>query len=1115
MNACPRSTQGDVRLKTLALAALAALTPGITLAADASLAKVTAVQNVVEAKPASATSWSPAAPGRSLAGNDRVRTGPASRASILYSDQTLYCLSEKSEIEILPPSKPGEGVLKVLSGQSYFTTRTPKDFGRVETRTVTAAIKGTEFAVGVADDGTTTITMIEGTVQASNEFGSVTVVGGEQAVAEPGKAPQRRVIIRSRDAVMWSLYYPPVLSGASGSLAQAAQQLSAGQVDQARTAIDAARAANPKDPNAAALASVVALAGGHRDDARKAADDALAADGNSAAALLARSYVAQADFDLPRARELAEKAAAADPKNAEALARAAELRLGAGDYDGARKAANDAVARDGSNARALSVLGFVELASYRTDAAASAFDRAIAADSGFPLAHAGAGIARIRQGNVAGGREELQTAATLDPAESLYRSYLGKAYYEEKRSKEAGKELAAAKDLDPNDPTPWLYSAILLQNENRPVEALHDLNGAIDRNDNRAVYRSRMLVDEDRAVRGTDLARIYDDLGFDQLGLVAARRSADENQANFSSHLFLAGNYRNLPGFASSFLSETLQARIYQPIGANAARPDAQGGTVAFNEYTALFDRPRARGFVSAFYGMTDTGIDEYFPGCGTPCTSAFGIDDSRLYGGSLLGTYNGDRIAASLGYRKLNDDGFRQNNQQDTDVYTGFVQVAPGTHDTIQLNAIVANRQTGDLPLRQIPMLIAPQTFDTDELNIGLGWHHRFSPAFDLAVSGTWNDTDQTGTLLGTSISTNAKLSGPQLEGQVVYRQGRRMTWVAGLGGFDGTFEARSVFDTVARKGDETFANAYGYLKIRDLGPFEITAGVSAENIDAPTGLLAPRDSNILPSDVTFSDTHVSPKVGATLFLKTGTTIRAGIYSRMAANLGRLQTLEPTQVSGFNQFYDDVPGTRSWNYGLGFDQQLAGMLFFGGSYLRRDSDIPEATCASPDPFSGCAFQPSTTVVDRSSDDDLGSAYVNVLIGKRLAMSADWYLENRDFDTTTMSPLALFQDKIDTQRSRAQARVFFPFGLFASATANYYDQEVEQFDDLTSPVRTTQTAKFWTLDAAVGYRLPRRLGSISIEGSNLTDREFDFYEQSLQENVIPARRVVLRADFAF
>ena len=186
---------------------------------------------------------------------------------------------------------------------------------------------------------------------------------------------------------------------------------------------------------------------------------------------------------------------------------------------------------------------------------------------------------------------------------------------------------------------------------------------------------------------------------------MAARRSADQDQANFSSHLFLAGNYRSLPGFASSFLSETLQARIYQPVGANAARPDVQGGTVAFNEYTALFDRPRARGFLSGSYGITDTDLEN------TPNT----IDDSHYWSGSAIGTYNADRVAASLGVRKLNDDGFRVNNEQDNSVYSGFVEFAPTERDTFQLNAIFADRETGDLPLRQIPTNpVALETIDT-----------------------------------------------------------------------------------------------------------------------------------------------------------------------------------------------------------------------------------------------------------------------------------------------------------------------------------------------------------------------------------------------------------------
>jgi hypothetical protein len=341
------------------------------------------------------------------------------------------------------------------------------------------------------------------------------------------------------------------------------------------------------------------------------------------------------------------------------------------------------------------------------------------------------------------------------------------------------------------------------------------------------------------------------------------------------------------------------------------------------------------------------------------------------------------------------------------------------------------------------------------------------------------------------------------------VYRQ-PKATWIGGVGAFDGTFDAGT-----SGEGAERFANVYGYAKFRGMGPVELTAGLAAEGIDTPVGLLPPRDSYIGATDVNFYKWHLSPKLGMTATFKSGTTVRAAVFSRMASSIGRLQTLEPTQVSGFNQFYEDVGGTRSWNYGVGVDQQFASVIFFGGSWVRRDRNIPEASCPTPNRFTGCAFVPGTELFERESHDDLASAYVNWLIGKRVALSVDWNLDQRNFTTTTMSPLFLFQDRFDTQRLRPMVRVFLPIGFFASVDGARYDQHVDQFDDLLSSARTTVDASFWIVNAAVGWRLPKRLGSISLEGTNLGDHDFFFYEQSFQENLIPTRRVFLRADFAF
>jgi len=1119
--------------------AILTLAPAIR-GAGAQVGKIASVQNQVETKAAAESGWGPSVLHQPLHGLDRIRTGPQSRAAILYSDQTLQRVDEKSEVEILPPNAGQPGALKVISGTHYFSSRKPKDYGRIETPTVTAAIRGTEFVVAVGEDGATTITMLEGVVYASNAFGSVEVHRGEQAFAARGKAPVKRIAVRPRDAVAWSLYYPRVLGGADAqrlrgmgatgqNLARAAELLSAGQVAHAEPLIEQALESNPDNPIALALASVIDVAADRKDEALKLATRAVEAGPDSATAALALSFASQSGFDIARALKEAERAVQLDPESGEALARVAELRMAQGDVKGAKDAAERAVRRDPDSARALTVLGFVQLAELRSALALTTFEKAVAADPSFPLARLGIGIARIRRGDLALGREEMQTASILDPDNSLYRSYLSKAYYEEKRKGEASKELAAAKELDPSDPTPYLYDAILKQNYNRPVEALDDLHESIERNDRRAVYRSRMLLDNDLAVRSADLASIYNDLGFEQLGMVTARRSADADQSNYSSHMFLAGNYRNLAGFAPAFLSETLQARIYQPVNVNAVRPDVVNESVSFNEYTALLDRPRIRGFAGASYGGTETDLSGVIDpdamclgpdGSIQPCVDVISLDSSNPSGGDATVTLNRDRFAGSLSYSQFDDDGFRVNNDSSNKEVRGFFVFAPTYRDQIQLNFIDGNRKTGDLPLRDFPLLIGPERVETDLTNVGLAYHRIISPAADLAISAISSDTEQTGLIeiAGTNLfsTTTATLKGPQIEAQYVLRQ-QGLSWIAGAGHFDGEQEILGVDffgNPTAAKADDTFSNAYLQVKLRNTGPVEITAGAAWEDVLAPVGLLPPRDSGIGPGEVLFDDSRISGKFGLSYYAASKTVVRATAYNRLAPSVGRLQTLEPTQIAGFNQFFDDPGGTWSLNYGVGLDQEFTKRIYAGFSLLRRDLEIPEPTCDNPTQFSGCSGQMATGIVERTSDDWLGSAYFNATIGKRVALGIEYAYEERDFDFTQVSNNSLFEDYVETKRFRPEARVFLPFGLFASVRATHYDQRVDQFDDFSSDVRTAVEADFWIGDLEIGYRLPKRWGSISLTASNITDEKFTFYRSSLEESVVPARTVILSASFA-
>jgi hypothetical protein len=380
--------------------------------------------------------------------------------------------------------------------------------------------------------------------------------------------------------------------------------------------------------------------------------------------------------------------------------------------------------------------------------------------------------------------------------------------------------------------------------------------------------------------------------------------------------------------------------------------------------------------------------------------------------------------------------------------------------------------------------------------------------------VSATWNQTEQTAKDFFDVPGAKATLDGPQLEAQWVKRQAA-VTWITGVGGFDGTVRLESPDGTTDVDGDDLFWNGYAYAKVRGLGPLEITAGMSVESVEAPVGFLPPRDSRIGVADLPFTKTDVSPKVGVTATFGSGTTVRAGVYQRLAPFLGRLQTLEPTQVAGFNAFFEDPGGTRSQNYGIGIDQVFGTRWFLGASYLKRELRIPEGYCATPDPFSGCAFQVATEIAERESTDRWGTAYASAALARWMTIGVSYSRVNREFDTTSVSPVGLFQDRISTEQVRPELRFFWPIGIFVRASGTRYDQEVDQFDDLTSTVRTTVESAFWVADAAVGYRFPDRWGSFVVEGTNLLNKKFEFYERSVQEQVVPARSVVARLEITY
>ena len=176
----------------------------------AGIAKVVSVQGTVESQRTGEAQWRPVKLDETYSAGDTIRVAQRSRADVALLDQSVLRLNENSSITIQPIKGRRTGVIDLLKGAVHFFSRGPESLV-VNTPFTVAGVRGTEFLLEVEPERTL-LSTFEGTVVAENAAGSVTVTGGQSAVAERGKAPLLRVVARPRDAVQWALYYPTVVN---------------------------------------------------------------------------------------------------------------------------------------------------------------------------------------------------------------------------------------------------------------------------------------------------------------------------------------------------------------------------------------------------------------------------------------------------------------------------------------------------------------------------------------------------------------------------------------------------------------------------------------------------------------------------------------------------------------------------------------------------------------------------------------------------------------------------------------------------------------------------------------------------------------------------------------
>jgi tetratricopeptide (TPR) repeat protein len=1057
------------------------------------VAKLVSAQGSVEAKRAGETRWSPVKLNDTYCQGDIIRVPDRSRAALMLTTQPTLRLDQDTTVTFNGVEKEKTSLIDLLKGAIHFFSRYPRSL-RVTTPFVNATVEGTEFYVRV-DADKTFLSIFEGQVLASNEAGSLTLTDGQSAVAERDKAPVSYIVVHPRDAVQWALFYPPIIyryeefkeGDPRFYINRASSLLSVGRVEEAKAEIEKALAIDPSNSQVFGLQSIVAVTQNEKDKALTLAEKAVGADPHSASALIALSYAQQANFDLKGARESLKQAVQVEPENALAWARLAELHMSFAELDKALEAAKKAASLDPNLSRTQTVLGYAYLTQVNIKEAKASFEKAIEFDQADPLPRLGFGLAKIRDGDLHGGRREIEIAATLDPNNSLIRSYLGKAYYEEKRDKMSEDQYKVAKEFDPSDPTPYFYDAIRKQTINRPVEALHDMQKAIELNDNRMIYRSELLLDADLAARSASLGRIYTDLGFQQIALVEGWKSVNYDPADFSGHRFLADSYSVLPRHEIARVSELLQSQLLQPININPVQPhlaesnlfilDGSGpADLSFNEFNPLFNRNRLTLQLGGIAGGQNTFGDE--------------IVFSGVEG----------KASFSAGQFHYETDGFRENNDQRQDIYNAFVQYSLSPKTSVQGEFRARDFNYGDLTLNFFQDFL-PIRQEEETQSFRLGFHHAPFVNSDIIGSFIFNNRKYNLRWPSPESTSDFDEDDDAFSGELQYLFRSTYFNVTGGGGYfhiDRTDKSTTEFlipppppflskFSDVQNFDIRHTNLYLYSNINYLKNATLTFGGSADFYEGGT----------------VDQSQVNPKVGLTWTLFPGTTLRSAVFRTLKRTLTTDQTLEPTQVAGFNQFFDDAEGTNSWLYGIAADQNFTKNIYGGVEYSYRTMDVP---------FKSSKFilpPPAPPVVEiRKSywKERFVNLYLYWTPHKWLAFSAGYQYDRIDREKEFIAGIG----NLKTNRFPLGLNFYHPSGLSLQLQATYYDQE-GKFVPQLSPLGAEGTFgsdQFWVVNAAINYRLPKRFGILTVGVKNLFDENFMYADTDPASPQIQPKRLV-------
>jgi tetratricopeptide (TPR) repeat protein len=715
----------------------------------------------------------------------------------------------------------------------------------------------------------------------------------------------------------------------------------------------------------------------------------------------------------------------------------------------------------------------------------------------------------------------------------LFRSYLGKTASELGDAKAAEKEFNLAKQLDANDPTAWLYSALHLWQENRLNEAIRDLEASAERNDNRAAFRSQLLLEQDRAVRSANLAALYDDAGIPDASRRAAARAVTESYANFSGHLFLADSFASRQD-AGGFDLRHETARQSELLVANLLAPPGAGNlsqTLSQQEHLRFFDSKPIG--VSSLSEYTSNG-------------------DWRQTG-VAFGSVKGFSYALDAVYENLN--GQQANGESERRAFTLTAKQRVTSTDEAYFQVGMNNTDAGDVANYYDPAQskVGFRIHERQEPTLYAGWHHEWSPgSHTLFLSARLDDSlslydpntsalflRQTGSV---TMAIQSPPVGPPVELDfhsdfTLYSAELQHIWesprhslVIGGRWQHGDVEARSTLaislsPTIdsAIESSVDRANAYAYYTLKVCEPLSLIGGVSYDHLKFPINAdIAPLESGETSRNL------LSPKA-ALLFTPWERGLFRASYTKSLGGLyfDNSVRLEPTQLGGFNQAFRSlipesvaglIPGAEFETAGAGFDQSLERGTYFGveAEWLTSDGNRNVGVLTNS-LFLPIPDSPGSTRQELDFRERNLSAYVGQLLGDNFSVAARYRLSEAElsqrFPDVPDTATGLDQLESDQRAVLHQLSLTANFHHRCGAFGQWESVWYHQHNSGYTPALVGED--LWQHNLTVGYRFPRRHAEVRVGLLNIFDQDYRLNPLNLHGGLPRDRTIAVSVRLSF